>query len=68
MFRRLIALHRTKTGTGADEHEKMARLEQAEKELDSLKLRAACAIGILDARQKQNHWRESIEKMIQGAY
>lgn len=67
MFGKIVAIHKNKTGTGSREREKMERLEQAEKDLVSLKTRAARAIKNLDDRQRQNHWRESIEQMIQGA-
>lgn len=50
------------------ERDKIARLEQAEADLSSLKIRASNAIRTLDNRQRRNHWRESIEKMIQGAH
>ena len=56
-----------KTRLDADEREKIARLEQAERELGSLQHRAWLAINTLDERQRRNHWRESIERMIQGA-
>lgn len=49
------------------EAEKMARLERAEAEVAGLRIRADNAIQFLDARRKRNHWRESIEQMIQGA-
>lgn len=49
------------------EREKMARLEQAEGELSSLRDRAGLAIRRLDERRARNHWRESIEQLIQGA-
>lgn len=49
------------------EHEKESRLEQAERDLFFLKHRAARAIARLDDRSSRNHWRESIEQMIQGA-
>jgi hypothetical protein len=49
-----------------DEHEKVARLERAETELLNLKGRASRAITTLDDRRQRNHWRESIEQMIQG--
>lgn len=55
-----------KSRVDADEREKMARLEAAEQELVGLKDRAARAISLLDERQRRNHWRESIEQMIQG--
>lgn len=48
------------------EREKIARLEQAEGELVSLKARAARAVRILEERRSQNGWKESIEQMIQG--
>jgi len=50
----------------ADERAKMERLEKAETELMSLKVRAARAIQLLDARRNRNHWRESVEQMIRG--
>lgn len=50
----------------ADEREKMARLEWAEGELSALQVRKDRALGILAARDSRNHWRESIEQMIQG--
>lgn len=51
----------------AIEKEKIVRIEKAETELFDLKLRAARAIRVLDARKQRNHWREAIEQMIQGA-
>lgn len=53
-----------------DDHEelaKLARLEEAEREVTSLSERKDKAISMLDARHGRNHWRESIEEMIQGA-
>lgn len=51
----------------AEEEEKMARLEQAERELEHVKTRSDRATRILSDRGTRNHWRESIEQMIQGA-
>lgn len=51
----------------AEHRVKMERLERAEDELRVLKARADRAIGVLDAREKRNHWREAIDSMIQGA-
>lgn len=48
------------------EDEKMARLVKAETELDSLKDRASRATSSLMERRGRNHWRESIQEMIQG--
>lgn len=49
-----------------NEDEKMARLENAERDVADLVSRADRAITFLDARHHRNHWRESIEQMIQG--
>lgn len=49
------------------EHVKMVRLEQAEGDLRDLQTRADRALRTLDERHRRNHWRESIEQMIQGA-
>lgn len=49
------------------EHEKMARLENADRDLQQYQERASRAINALDSRHGRNHWRESIEQMIQGA-
>lgn len=49
------------------ERERMARLEQAERDLAGLKERKDKAMGILIPRQSRNHWREAIEDMIMGA-
>lgn len=46
---------------------KMARLESAEAEVADLVARSKRAVSYLDARGQRNHWRESIEQMIQGA-
>lgn len=51
----------------AKECESMARLEKAEKDLGELQQRAHAAVTVLNDRAKRNHWRESIEQMIQGA-
>lgn len=48
------------------EREKIAKLEQAESDLLTLRARASRAMGLLDERQRRNHWREAIEQMIQG--
>jgi hypothetical protein len=50
-----------------DEREKMARLEQAERDLADLKDRKDRAMGILIPRQERNHWQEAIQQMIMGA-
>lgn len=62
-------LHYQKTKAHAEalEQDKFVRLEKAEQDLQSLQLRAIRAITLLDDRQQRNHWRESIEEMIQGA-
>ncbi len=52
----------------AAEAEKMARLEKAEAELLVLQERKSRALRILSERDRRNHWRESIEEMIQGVY
>lgn len=49
------------------EREQMARLESAEADVRDLRRRADAAIRALDARRERNHWRESIEQIIQGA-
>jgi len=66
MFTTIREIHKRKTGTGSVEREKMERLEQAEADLRNLKDRATKAITFLDGRNKRNHWRESIEDVIQG--
>lgn len=50
----------------AEHREKMARLEQAERRLADLQQRKETALGILSARDIRNHWRESIQIMVQG--
>lgn len=47
------------------EHE--ARMEKAVRDVDQLRVRADAALDTLDTRDRRNHWRESIEQMIQGA-
>lgn len=56
----------SKTRADASHDEKMVRLEQAERDLASLKERLSQPMAVLDKRRRQNHWRESIEQMIQG--
>lgn len=57
----------TQTGPGDRvEDAKIERLERAEAEVENLKMRAHAAIQILDGRRERNHWRESIQEMIQG--
>lgn len=51
----------------ADEDEKLARLEDAERRLIHMQERAHTLAKTLDDRRNRNHWRESIEQMIQGA-
>ena len=50
----------------AEEDQKIARLNQAERDLADLQHRAHYVTKALDERRKRNHWRESIEQMIQG--
>jgi len=47
------------------EHE--ARMEKADRDVTILRNRADAALNVLDSRDKRNHWRESVERMIQGA-
>lgn len=61
-----ICRNRDKRLNREDAHEE-ARLIAAEKKTRELKDRAETAIRTLDARSRRNHWRESIEQMIQGA-
>lgn len=49
------------------DEEQLARLEKAERDVESLRHRATVATRSLDGRHQRNHWRESIEQMIQGA-
>lgn len=42
------------------------RLHRAENELRTLKARAHRAASALESRRQRNHWRESIEQMLQG--
>lgn len=51
----------------ADE-EQLARLEKAERDVRHLKYRADNAVRTLDSRDGRNHWRESVENMIWGAF
>lgn len=51
----------------SDERAKLDRLESAEREMQGYRVRETAALSILNARHHRNHWRESIEKMIQGA-
>lgn len=57
----------TRSRNRETEDEKVARLEQAERDLGEFKARAHHLTKKLDERRKRNHWRESIEQMIQGA-
>lgn len=57
-----------KVETDSAEREKMARLEQAETDLLHLKARRDQAILTLDARHRRNHWKQSVEQMIQGGF
>lgn len=57
-----------KSARNAADREKIARLETAERELASLKARAASAITTLGERQDRNHWRQSIEQIITGGH
>lgn len=59
-------LKRRRERADAIEREKEARLEQAERELGNLQARSYHATQFLDARANRNHWRQSIEQMIQG--
>ena len=58
---------RRKRQSAMVERVKVARLEAAEAHLSDLRERADKAVRVLDARRSRNHWRESIEQMIQGA-
>ncbi len=48
------------------EAEADARIEHAERELSAMQARIDAAMLALDRRQHENHWRESIERMIKG--
>lgn len=48
------------------EEEKIARLENAERDLRDLKDRGERAKRFLSERQERNHWGESVAQMIQG--
>lgn len=50
-----------------EDQQKLALLELAERDLCDLQERAACAIKTLEARRQRNHWRETIEQLMQGA-
>lgn len=45
-----------------------ARLLDAERELRGLKFRAGVATRKIDARQRQNHWQEAINQIIQRGH
>lgn len=64
MFRRQ---RKERAHTEAIEHEHDMQLARAEADLAHLTARGEVAVRALDARNKRNHWRESIEQMIQGA-
>lgn len=49
-----------------EEQAKDQRLAEAEKALSNLQHRAHVAVGYLDGRGGRNHWKESVEEMIQG--
>lgn len=50
----------------AEAREKERALCEAERDLMELKARSATAIGYLVDRSRRNHWRESIQHMIEG--
>lgn len=50
-----------------DDERKDARLCRAEAEITELKIRADRVDTNLSDRANRNHWREAIEKLIQGA-
>lgn len=56
----------SKTAQNEVEREKMATLDEAEKTLASLTERSEKAMATLDARDKRNHWQESVRQMIHG--
>lgn len=58
---------RNRAHAEAFEIEHDARLAKAERDLADLTTRGQDAVRALDARNGRNHWRESIEQMIQGA-
>lgn len=51
-----------------DEEECDRRLVEAEKSLGHLQHRAHVAMQYLDGRHHRNHWRESVQEMIQGGH
>lgn len=63
-FKRRAAVARIRRE--AEEREKIARLEAAEKDLQALQVRGEKAVRFLTERHGRNHWRESIQQMIQG--
>jgi len=60
--------HFTRSGNTQDEveREKMAALDEAEQTLASLTERSEKAVHALTEREDRNHWRESIQNMING--
>ena len=52
----------------AAEREHDERLAEAEYDLMHLQARGENAVRTLNERHSRNHWRESIERMIQGAH
>lgn len=66
MFATIRRIHKRRTGDSPKDRENMVRLEEAEVQLKDLKQRAHIAITTLDQRVRRNHWRESIQEMIQG--
>lgn len=63
MFRRQ---RKDRAHAEAIEHEHDRRLALAEADLAQLTARGENAMRTLDTRNTRNHWRESIEQMIQG--
>jgi hypothetical protein len=55
-----------RTRAKVEERANIVRLERAEQELRDLQERGDRAMQFLAARGRRNHWRESIEQMIQG--
>lgn len=49
------------------EQAKIERLTKAESELEVLKARQCKAVAALNDRHSRNHWRESVQQIIQGA-
>lgn len=48
------------------EAEQEARMEKADRDINTLRARANIALDTINSRDRRNHWQDSVNAMIRG--